>query len=202
MQLVEQHVIARTDPRYPQIDAMAFASKNLWNLANYQVRQSFLFQQSYLNNAALFHLLKATEAYQALPAKVANQVLLQLHHAWAAFFAAMEVYRQSPEVFPGRPGLPKYLHKTKGRNLLVFERGCIWKAELRQREIAVSQLGCIGVTQQQPSSVRQVRLVPKADHYVLEVVYEAEEQRAAGLAPELFVALDRASQRAGSPDLE
>jgi hypothetical protein len=32
--------------------------------------------------------------------------------------------------------------------------------------------------------------VPKADHYVLEVVYEAEEQRAEGLDPELFVALD------------
>jgi putative transposase len=181
---------------------MAFASKNLWNLANYQVRQSFLFQQSYLNNAALFHLLKETEAYHALPAKVANQVLLQLHHAWTAFFAAMEVYRETPEQFSGRPGLPKYLHKTPGRNLLIFERGCIWKAELRQREIAVSQLGRIGVTLQQPASVRQVRVVPKADHYVLEVVYEAEEQRAAGLDPELFAALDRASQRVGSPDLE
>ena len=38
--------------------------------------------------------------------------------------------------------------------------------------------------------MRQVRLVPKADHYVLEVVYEAQEQPAAGLDPELFVALD------------
>ena len=42
MQLVEQHVIARTDPRYPRIDAAAFASKNLWNAANYLVRQSFI----------------------------------------------------------------------------------------------------------------------------------------------------------------
>jgi hypothetical protein len=34
MQLVEQHVIARGDRRYPPIDAAAFASKNLWNAAN------------------------------------------------------------------------------------------------------------------------------------------------------------------------
>ena len=43
------------------------------------------------------------------------------------------------------------------------------KAELRGREIAVSQLGCIGETKQQPASVQQVRIVPKADHFVLEV---------------------------------
>jgi putative transposase len=190
MRRVEQQVIEQAHPHYRAIDAMAFASKNLWNLANYQVRQSFIFQQTYLNNAALFPVLKETEAYRALPSKVANQVLLQLHHAWTAFFAAMDAYRECPARFTGRPKLPKYLHKTQGRNLLVFELGCIWKAELRQREIAVSHLGYLGETKQQPASVRQVRVVPKADHYVLEVVYEAEEQRAEGLAPDLFVALD------------
>ena len=115
MQWVEQHIIARTDRRYRAIDAMAFASKNLWNLANYQVRQAFIFEQQYLTNAATFHLLKATEAYRALPSKVANQVLLQLHHAWTAFFAAKEVYREDPARFMGRPRLPRHLHKTQGR---------------------------------------------------------------------------------------
>ena len=54
----------------------------------------------------------------------------------------------------------------------------------------MSHLGYLGETKQQPSSVRQVRVVSKADHYMLEVVYEAEEQRAKGLDPELFVAFD------------
>lgn len=190
MRRVEQHVIEQSHPQFRAIDEMALASKNLWNLANYHARQSFIFQQKYLNNTALFHLLKATDAYQALPAKVANQVLVQLHQAWTAFFEAMEVYREHPEKFQGRPGLPKYLHKTQGRNLLIFELGCIWKAELRVREIAVSQLGRIGETRQQPTSVQQVRVVPKADHYVVEVVYETEEKRGSGLDPDLFVALD------------
>src|SRR5215467_12284912 len=106
------------------------------------------------------------------------------------FFSAMEVYQEPPERFGGRPGLPKYLHKTRGRNLLVFELGCIWKAELRLREIAVSQLGRIVETKQQPHSVQQVRIIPKVDHYVVEVVYETEEKRAEDLDPDLFVALD------------
>src|SRR5262249_49676592 len=120
MRRVEQQVIEQSHPQFRAIDALAFASKNLWNLANYHVRQSFIFQQHYLNNAALFHVLKETDAYQSLPSKVANQVLLQLHHAWTAFFEAMEVYQECPDTFTGRPKLPNYLHKTQGRNLLVF----------------------------------------------------------------------------------
>ena len=65
MKLVEQHVIKRGDPRYPRLDAAAFASKNLWNAANYLVRQSFIFGGVYLNNTAVFHLIKTHEAYQA-----------------------------------------------------------------------------------------------------------------------------------------
>ena len=42
MQLTEQHVITRADPRYQVIDAAAFVSKNLYNAALYVVRQSFI----------------------------------------------------------------------------------------------------------------------------------------------------------------
>ena len=62
MKRVEQHVIEKAHPQFRTLDEMALASKNLWNLANYQVRQSLIIQQRYLNNAALFHLLKETEA--------------------------------------------------------------------------------------------------------------------------------------------
>ena len=78
MKLVEQHIIKRTDPRFQRIDEAAFASKNLWNAANYLVRQSFIFEGKYLNTVAVFHQIKSHEAYQALPRKVSNQVLLQL----------------------------------------------------------------------------------------------------------------------------
>src|SRR5690349_10250174 len=115
MRLVEQQVIARGDPRYRQIDAAAFASKNLWNAANYLVRQAFIHEGRSLNTVALYHQIKGHAAYQALPRKVSNQVLLQLHHAWESFFEAMQVWREHPEQFTGRPKLPKYKHKTAGR---------------------------------------------------------------------------------------
>jgi putative transposase len=57
MRRVEQHVIERSHPQFRAIDGLAFASKNLWNLANYHVRQSFIFHRISLNNTAIFHLL-------------------------------------------------------------------------------------------------------------------------------------------------
>src|SRR5258707_4368659 len=168
---------------------MVFASKNLWNLANYFVRQSFIFEHTYLNNTAVYHLVKSSDAYQALPRKVSNQVLIQLDQAWTAFFEEVEAYREHPERFTGRPRLPKYKHKTQGRNLLVFERGALWKTHLAHREIAVSPLGWLVETKQNPKQIQQVRIVPKADHYVVEVIYQAEVKNAR-VDQNLFVALD------------
>ena len=47
MQLVEQHVIDRHDPRYAVIDEAAFASKNLYNAANYEITSSRYLRQEY-----------------------------------------------------------------------------------------------------------------------------------------------------------
>jgi len=84
------------------------------------VRQSFIHEGIYLDNVKVFHQVKSHEAYQALPRKVGNQVLIQLHQAWVAFFEAMDEWREHPEKFLGRPKLPKYKHKIEGRNLLIY----------------------------------------------------------------------------------
>src|SRR6266487_2410727 len=131
MKLVEQHIIERGDPRFRSIDTVAFASKHLWNAANYLVRQAFIFQGVYLDNVKVFHQIKSHEAYKGLPRKVSNQVLIQLDMAWQAFFAAIEEWREHPEKFLGRPKLPKYKHKTEGRNVLVYEKGALSKRALK-----------------------------------------------------------------------
>src|SRR5260221_12222011 len=101
MMLVEQHIIKKDDPRFNKIDEMAFASKNLWNLANYCVRLSFIFQGTSLNNAAIYSKLRATDAYKALPAKVSNQVVVKLDKASTAFFESMQARREHSAEFTG-----------------------------------------------------------------------------------------------------
>ena len=109
MHLVEQHLILTSDPCCTAIDAAAFASKNLYNQANYQIRQAFIHEGTYLPYAEIFHRIKHLDCYQALPAKVANSILILLHKNWVAFFAALKAYQADPSRFTGRPRLPKDL---------------------------------------------------------------------------------------------
>src|SRR5436305_7968485 len=120
MQLTEQHVFDRHDPRYGAIDAAAFASKNLYNAALYLVRQTFLFEHRYLNYNEVQKRMQSHEAYKALPAKVSQQILMLLANNWESFKEALKAYSENPSKFTGRPRLPKYKHKTEGRNILVY----------------------------------------------------------------------------------
>ena len=72
MQLAEQHVIERNDPRFALIDEAAFQSKNLYNAALYMVRQAFILEGRYLNYNKMDKLMKKHEAYQSLPRKVSQ----------------------------------------------------------------------------------------------------------------------------------
>lgn len=172
MRLVEQHVIRNADPRYAAIDHAAFASKNLYNAANYLVRQSFIHEGVYLNFVAVFHRIKSHEAYSALPRKVSNDVLRQLDHDWRAFFADLKAWTAGPAKFVGRPRLPSYKDKQKGRNLLIYDLQALSQTGLRRGEIIPSQLGISVRTRQ--TAVQQARIVPRRGYYVVEVVYERE----------------------------
>jgi putative transposase len=172
MQLVEQHVIRAVDPRYGAIDRAAFASKNLYNAANYIARQAFIHDGVYLNNAAIYHRIKDHEAYCALPRKVSNDVLRQLDKDWTATFRALDAWRQDPSKFASRPRLPGYKHKQAGRNIVVYDAQAISLTGMRQSVIIPSQLGISIPTKQ--SNVKQVRIVPRKGYYVVEVVYKRE----------------------------
>ncbi|MEH2196620.1 hypothetical protein [Nostoc sp.] len=112
MRLVERHIIKITHQFYKEIDDLAWRSKNLYNYANYLVRQWFIREGKYLNNAAIFHLVKQHESYVALPRKVSNQVLIVLHRNWKSFFEAQKAYNQDASKFLSRPKLPRYKDKT------------------------------------------------------------------------------------------
>jgi putative transposase len=187
MHLVESHIIKPTDPRYSAIDTACFASKNLYNAALYEIRQAFIHDGVYLNYNAMAKRMQSHEAYQALPAKVAQQVLKLLDKNWQAFFKAIAAWREHPEQFLGRPKLPNYKDKVKGRNILIYTAQAISKTALRKGVIGPSQLG-IEVVSICPE-VDQVRIVPRHGFYVVEVVYEQGTEQEP-VNPDLYAGID------------
>ncbi len=187
MRLVEQHVIGKSDTRYAVIDAACFASKNLYNYANYIVRQSFIHDHIYKGYAVMYHEVKHHEAYKALPAKVANDVLRLLEKNWKSFFKAIEAWRINPTPFVGRPALPKYKDKQKGRNILIYDIQAVSKKGLKKGLIQPSLLGIEVQTKQ--TNVQQVRIVPRCGFYMIEVVYERAETQT-DVDPSLMASVD------------
>lgn len=191
MQLVEQHIIDQKDQRYQAIDAAAFASKNLYNAALYEIRQAFLHHSVSLSYPEMDTQMQSHEAYKALPAKVAQQVLRLLEKNWKSFFEGCKAYQDDPSTFKARPRLPGYKHKTEGRNVLVYTMQAIsrGKRTLQRRIIQPSGLTIQVKTRQEPEKIAQVRIIPKQGFYVVEVVYEKEPRRTA-VDPDLIAGID------------
>ncbi len=182
MKLVEQHLIRKHDPHFAAIDQAAFASKNLYNQANYQIRQFFFQEGKYLPYAEVFHRLKHHEAYCALPRKVSNSILIQLHTNWVAFFKANKAYKEDSSKFLGRPKIPGYKEKEKGRNILIYDKQALGKLVPSGLPIAIE-------TTIEWDAIDQVRIIPRLNSYMVEVVYQKAEEQAV-IDPSLIAALD------------
>lgn len=180
MQLVEQHLVRQDDSRFAVIDSAAFASKNLYNQANYQIRQSFIHEGKYLPYAEVFHRLKKQDCYRALPRKVSNSILIQLHKNWVSFFEATKAYQKDASSFTGRPKLPKYKDKEKGRNILIYDKQALGKRAFgKTGKLVPSGLPIeIATHIAEWERIAQVRIVPRLDGYMIEVVYEQQEIQA------------------------
>jgi len=176
MQLVEKHVIRKTDPRFALLDRATFASKNLYNAVLYEIRQHYIFAGKYLNYHYMDKLMQKHEAYRLLPRKVSQQVLINLHNNWKSYFEAKQAYEEDPSQFLGCPNIPGYKDKKKGRNMLVYTIQAISKTTLRKGIIKPSQLGIEIRTRQK--HIDKVRIIPKKSGcYVIEVVYTKVEEK-------------------------
>jgi IS605 OrfB family transposase len=172
MQLTERHIIKSTDYRFLEVDTLTFKSKNLYNAANYTIRQSYTYGWSYITYNQMDKLMKHHEAYKALPAKVSQQILMVLDKNWKSFFEALKSYNTDASKFKGRPQLPGYKDKVKGRNIVVYTMQAISSKLLKQGILKLSGTNLSVKTNILPDRICQVRVIPKCNSYVIEVIYD------------------------------
>ncbi len=134
--------------------------------------------------------MKKHEAYKALPAKVAQQVLKQVDHDWDAFFKAIKAYKQDPSKFRACPKIPQYKDKAKGRNLLVYTLQALEGGQSKKGIAGLIKPSGLSLTvKTQQKYINQVRIVPRSSFYVVEVVYEHEQPRSA-VDPAYYAGID------------
>ncbi len=74
MQLVERHIITDQHKFYAELEALSFASKNLYNLANYHIRQHYFVTNEVVSYGKLDKLLQSGVDYKAFPGAFADGI--------------------------------------------------------------------------------------------------------------------------------
>ena len=187
MILTERHIINPNSEFYSECDNLCFKSKNLYNYVNYIIRQEFinssklkslgeLDHANYLNFSIVNRILVDSKQvdYYDLPCKVSNYTLMVLDKNWKSFFALCKLYSKNRSSLNGKPNLPKYLHKTKGRFVTTYDIQAISKKHLKNNIISLSKTNIKLKTRVDVNSIKQCRIVPKSGYYVIEVVYEVK----------------------------
>ena len=150
------------------IAELCHLSKNLYNEANYTVRQEFFNSGKWIHYNELNKLHKESENYKTLPAQTAQQILKNVDKNWMSFFKVIKLWKIHPEKFYAKPKPPKY-KKKDGEFLLVFTNQ---QARLKDGWMILPKLIGLKVKTRIKEGLKQVRIIPKGVGYMLEIVYE------------------------------
>lgn len=177
MQLVNQTIISKNHKDFAECDKLCFAAKNLYNYALYQVKNHYELTNKYLNYNAVNKILVSENQidYRRLPAKVSQQVLMLLDKNYKSYFAALKAYNQDPSSFLGEPQPPKFKAKLKGRFVVTYTKQAISYKQFKQG--IVNPSGTSLFIKTDFKDIDQLRIVPKNNQYVLEIIYKKEASK-------------------------
>ena len=176
----EKHIIKSSDNYFSLILSFCKLSKNLYNHANYLVRQEFMQNKKLLKYGDLDKLLKADAEYpdyQNMPtAQSAQQVLRLLDKSWKAFMVSIKDWSKHKEKYTGRPKLPKYLKKNSHYILILTNQNCKMKdGKIHFPKVFQGFTVKPKFTDKENFvSFQQVRLIPHRNRIVAEVVYNID----------------------------
>lgn len=174
VQRTEQHKIKSDSDFEKFIDEYCFKSKNLYNYANYIIRQEFINNNNWIRYNKLFEMIKESEPYKCLGSNVGQGTLRILDKNWKSFFKAIKDWAKNPSKYLGRPKLPKYRPKD-GRFVLSLDSN---KVKLKDGYVYFAwkpfKLFNHQFRTNAKERILQCRFIPKGSHYVMEIVYEME----------------------------
>ena len=168
MRLVERHIVK--DNRFEDV---CHKSGLLYNYVLYQVRQG-IFSGNYLKEYDFSSKLCRENQFdfRNLPSAVSQQVVKQVFQNIKLWIKLKKDYEKNPSKYASKPKLPGY-KRGKKQNMLVFttstcriKNGYIHFVKNIVKPIKIN----IG-----ENRLCQVRIVPQATCYIVEVIYEKEE---------------------------
>ena len=172
----EKHHIKKVNLVYSFIDNLCFQSKNLYNYANYILRQKFIEDKEYISYPKLFQLCKTCDPYKDLGSNIGQTTLRILDKSWKSFLVSIKDYSKNSSKYLGKPKIPKYLKKD-GRYVVGLDNN---KVGVKDGYIFFKWKVCkfmnnhFKTNVSNTAKIMQCRFVPKGSGYNLELVYQIE----------------------------
>jgi len=182
---IDTYFVSLGTSAWTECDTVCFYSKNLYNQANYRIRQHWIANKKYLNYNTIQKQLQNEKAdcYTKLPAKVSQQVLRSLDSNWKTFFSALKEFKNNPKKFNSQPRPPSYKDKD-GRNAVTFNNQAISTRALTINKLKLSGLNLFlalrlveeidsdgVVTYKLRPNLRDVTIIPRNEGYEIVVKY-------------------------------
>ncbi len=171
-----------------QLRQLCHISKNLYNEANYLVRQTYFNQKERIQIYQFREELANSSNFQQLPVHTAKKVLWNVDKAWKSFFVANADWKTHPEKYITQPRIPKYKPKN-GQFQVAFEKK---QVTFSNGILSLPQITGVQVKPRlvSPSTLISVRIIPKGVGYVLEIIYSKYIPSVPKQAPVQIVGID------------
>lgn len=173
--LTERHIIKENHVFFNECDELSFKAKNLYNATLYVQRQSFFNHDvkfaNYYDINKEFTINNQFD-YRELPAKVSKQVQMLVDQNFKSYFALVKKKNKGEYDKPVK--IPKYLNKTKGRFIVPYPKDAI--SLKTDGFVKLSKTNISIPTKVDEDLIIGARIVPKGNHYVIEVLYDVVKQ--------------------------
>lgn len=176
---VEKHIIKSSNAFFSMLIDFCHKSKNLYNHANYLVRQAFTSRENsrWIRYAELDKFLKADEEYpdyKKMPTSQSSQQILRLLDSnWKAFFASIKDWSKNKDKYSERPKFPKYLKKNRNFLLILTNQNCKLRNGSLHFPKTFKSFTLIPrfIKKENFASFQQIRFIPKRNRIIAELVY-------------------------------
>lgn len=137
----------------------------------------------------LFKAIKQKD-YYSLPGQVNQQVVKNVNQNWKSFFKSLKEYKKHPEKYKARPNIPGYLPKGNRKETILSNQICKMKDGKHLSFPKTKMKLNIGKIASIKGKYQQVRIVPKHDRLVVEVVFLIGEKKEITLKKERCIGID------------
>lgn len=169
--LTERHIIRENHVFFDECDRLSFLAKNLFNATLYAQRQSFFNPDvKFINYYDVNKEFTDNNQfdYRALPAKVSKQVQMLVDKSFKSYFTLLKKKNKGEYDKPVK--IPRYLDKIKGRFVVPYPKDALSLktdgfVKLSKTDISIP-------TRIDKDLIVGVRIVPKGNHYIIEVLYD------------------------------